>query len=347
MTNLSDVHGKIKSSVVTFLVVIVLLLLSAIIYLKFNSKNTQISVLPTPKPPAISQNPSQKQPDKFDFSNIETVAAPTVLSVYTANKYQIDLNTAVNIAQKFGYKTNPANTISNTTDGTQFTWADKDKVLSISQTTIRFKDATLTKIINNLSAENLQNTATDFVKSIPQIGQDVSLDSHKTAYFSVNGALTSSASSFADAQIVEFTYDKKLSGYPIFTSSINPSAIIIQLRKDGSIAQFQARIFNGFTDRDQYPILTLREAVENVKNNKGVIVNTYMPDKNGQALDLFRVKTEDIKLAKMAKISLAYYLPTKLDNEIQPIYIFEGNFTTSNNESGKIVIYLPALKNAT
>ncbi|HAZ29270.1 TPA: hypothetical protein DCY43_00750, partial [candidate division WWE3 bacterium] len=43
------------------------------------------------------------------------------------------------------------------------------------------------------------------------------------------------------------------------------------------------------------------------------------------------------------KIYLAYYDSPKLQKYLQPIYVFEGNYTTVGSSAGQITLYYPAI----
>lgn len=344
MTNLSNIHKKIKLYAIIITILSICSVLLIIKLLQSNTEKSQQTTNQPPNPPTIPKNPAQKQPNKYDFSVIKEIDAPAILPVYKIDKRSMNLSDATIIAQKFGFLGNPAKTIANTTDGTLFTWVNGKKIFSISDTTISYNDTTPTKLGAGLTEDNLQNIAAEIAKRNIEIGHDITLDTLKTAYFIEDGEKLSSVGTFVDSRIIQLTYDKKISEYPIYSYSDNPSAIIVQLRKDGSLIRYREKFYRGFKTQGQFPILSPQEAIEEVKNNKGTIVNTSIPDKFGQALNLYQLRAEDIKIAKFTKISLAYYLAIGSNSEAQPVYIFDGEFTNLNNEAGKIVIYLPAIK---
>ncbi len=335
--------NKFKIAAGIFLV-LVLIFINLAILGKIQSKSKKTSEQPqSPKIPTIYQNPAQKQPKRFDFSTLNQIAYPQNLPVYTAQKNQIDLSKAQAIAAKFSFTGEPSKVINSTADGTQFSWFDKNRILAISQTTIRFDDQTQNSS-NSLAEEDLKNKASDFINSLPLIGSGLVLNDKKTAYYAYSNSKLISASSFADSQYVQFSFDRNLSNNPIYNSALNPSYLTISIKKDGNINQLYTKIFSDFTANGQYPLKTLDEAKKEIENGQGKIVNTFMPDKNGQALQLYQLQPNDISIAKFNNVALAYFLPVSTSENIVPIFVFTGDFLTYSNQTGKIVLYLPAIQ---
>ena len=50
-----------------------------------------------------------------------------------------------------------------------------------------------------------------------------------------------------------------------------------------------------------------------------------------------------IKTIDIIKIDLVYYMDSKFIEYLQPIYVFSGKFKTSDNRSGDVFFYLPAV----
>lgn len=95
-------------------------------------------------------------------------------------------------------------------------------------------------------------------------------------------------------------------------------------------------------EKDQnatYPIIPVSMAWAEVSKNKGVIAG-IMP-KDGNPFEPYT----PIRIDKILinKIYLAYYDTPKLQKYLQPIYVFEGNYTTVGGGAGQITIYYPAI----
>lgn len=88
-----------------------------------------------------------------------------------------------------------------------------------------------------------------------------------------------------------------------------------------------------------YPIISVAQAWEAVKNNKGTISNIS---------SRFKTPFEDYSTIKVDKILIndiyLAYLDTKIQQKyLQPMYVFDGNFTAPGGETGEITIYYPAI----
>lgn len=331
------------------LVAIVFILLSGYLIIYLHARPQQKTIPKILPPPAIPKNPLQKPPGRYDLSNVKAVPLPTSLPAYSIETTNLDLSAAQNIASSFSFNGKPTRVINNTTDGTQFEWQDKTKLLSISQTTIRFEDTSIptneATTSASLTESDLQKKAIDIARSVLKQESGLVLNNSKTAYLVHKNKLLESASTFSDAQIVQFSFDKNLSSYPLYSANINPSYAIITVSKDGQLAQFYSRLIRATPKGNTYQIKTLPEAEAAVENGMGIIVNTYIPDKNGLALNLYSVGPQEITLARITNVSLAYFMPSNPQNDIQPIFVFSGDFST-NNQKGKIVIYLPAIQSS-
>ncbi len=88
-----------------------------------------------------------------------------------------------------------------------------------------------------------------------------------------------------------------------------------------------------------YPIITVADAWNLVKNSKGVIVNATPSGSN--LLD--KSVTPIVEDIYINNIYLAYYDNSSYQEYLQPIYIFEGKYTTGGTQGGTITIYYPAL----
>lgn len=88
-----------------------------------------------------------------------------------------------------------------------------------------------------------------------------------------------------------------------------------------------------------YPLVPLAQAWGAVSKGDGIISSAVLKDSN-----LFAEYTP-VNVGKILvnNIYLAYYETPKLQKYMQPIYVFEGNFTSSTGVSGSIVIYYPAV----
>ncbi len=95
-------------------------------------------------------------------------------------------------------------------------------------------------------------------------------------------------------------------------------------------------------EKDQnatYPIIPISMAWGEVSKNKGIIAG-IMP-KDGNPFEPYvPIRVDKILINN---IYLAYYDTPKLQKYLQPIYVFEGNYTTVGGGAGQITVYYPAI----
>jgi hypothetical protein len=88
-----------------------------------------------------------------------------------------------------------------------------------------------------------------------------------------------------------------------------------------------------------YPIVTIENAWQQVALGNGIVVKVR--PKNGNYFAPY-TKTR-VENALIDKVSLAYYETPEDQTYLQPIYVFEGKYTTKGTEGGDITIYYPAV----
>ncbi len=91
--------------------------------------------------------------------------------------------------------------------------------------------------------------------------------------------------------------------------------------------------------RATYPIIPVSVAWEQVSSHRGAISRVRPSDKS-----IFEeYKPVNVREILITDIYLAYYDDTEDQDYLQPIYVFEGNYTGVGEEKGVITIYYPAL----
>jgi hypothetical protein len=93
-------------------------------------------------------------------------------------------------------------------------------------------------------------------------------------------------------------------------------------------------------DSATYPIAFISDVWNEVKNNNGVLAGVYIKDYNPfkpyEEVHVERILINNIYLA---------YLDTQENQRfLQPIYVFQGNFTARGSKGGEIVLYYPAIQ---
>jgi len=88
-----------------------------------------------------------------------------------------------------------------------------------------------------------------------------------------------------------------------------------------------------------YPIISVKEAWDAVRNGRGVITRVNQRGTNPFE-DYTPVEVEKILIDN---IFLSYYETPKYQKYMQPIYVFSGTYSTRGTPGGDITIYFPAV----
>jgi len=338
LTNTAQLLKKIGTPISIFLLIIILF---GAIYWRYKIKNNQTNEKPAPNL-TIQENIDQKQPGRIDFSNLEKQQIPKELPDFEAQNLSLSDQTAQEIAAAFGVTNQTFLVEENTLDGRQYNWQQNNIDLSLSQSRMLFKKNGTSQPVSISQAE-LEERAVGYIAKIPYLEKDLSIINQKTKYLKEGSWGIESVNSFEAAQIIEFSFDKKLQNLPIVTNSAGVSYLTVRLNRNGEVIYLSSRLFSSFDQKSVYRIKSQKEAQQEIKNGLGKIVSTKLLDENGQALELFRNKPVNVNLAVLTNLSLAYLLPDNLGEFIQPIYVGIGHFQ-EGKDNGEITIYLPAFK---
>lgn len=346
MTSLTQTIQSLKKiGFILFFLVIIGLLLTAVFW-RYKKPTTPPQITTTPiSTPGIKQDPAQKQPETFDFSQAQKPQIPENLPVYKLKKYELIDQSAQAVASSFGISNKPFLIEPNTRDGKQYNWQQEGLDLALSKTMIRFeKKVANLNTQNNLPQEELQKKSSEFIQKIPLLDRDLVLNPQKTQYLILENERFTNAGTFDNSQIIQLFYDKRLSDYPLVGNSPDVLQTIIKIQKNGEILSLNSRFFEEYEVSGTAQLKSPSEALDEIRIGKGKIVQTLILDQYGQAIELFRATPVDVKSVQINKISLAYFLPSNTEDLIQPIFNVEGTFSHKGGEVGKITIYLPAVK---
>ena len=344
MANLTTTAQSTKKFLPVLAFLLISLILVGIIIYRLTRQPEPETLQPI-STPTINQDSSQNPPQSINLDNVQIPEIPEELPVYIVQPFNVTRATASSLATSFGINKDPFLVEENTLDGQQFSFEQDTRNLTISQTTLRFSvDLTGPEISTVLSEGELREKSQSFVNNISVIQDKLSLLPEEIKYMKVSGDRFASANSFSDAQFIEFPYKKQLSGIEVVDNTPQSPFATIQIRKDGQVTFFGSRFFDRFAEMGSYKLKSVERALEEIKKGQGKVIYTAFPDEFGQTLELFRTQPANIELATITKLDLAYFLPDDIAEPIQPIFVFEGSFKTNKNESGRVVIYLPAIK---
>jgi hypothetical protein len=88
-----------------------------------------------------------------------------------------------------------------------------------------------------------------------------------------------------------------------------------------------------------YPLVPLNRAWKEVQEGKAPIVSVVPKDSN----PFTRYSPVQVDRVLINEIYLAYYETPEVQPYLQPIYVFEGNYTSAGNQSGSVTLYYPAV----
>jgi|SRR3989338_10336092 len=340
LTHISQTIKKIGPPIIIFLIIVILIGIT--IFRLTRKSETRLGPI---SPPLITQNPEQKQPRNFDFSAARIEEIPKTLPVYSIAPYNITETAAITLASSLGFQGNPTSTKDSASNGEEFNWSVSDRSLTVGQTNLEYRNKEYRKRLSlpfeALSQEELKNEAVSFMGKITLLGQDIELKN--TKYQIILGNDRAPVANFEDAQIVEFSFDKKVANIPLIDNYPGSGFTKLRVFKDGQVIYLFSQFFEKFSESGFYKLKTADESIEEIRRGQGKVVRAQVLSDKGVPKNIYE-HPENIDNAKIEKVSLAYFLPNDLKEAVQPIFVFEGGFKTDQNENGEVVIYLPAIK---
>lgn len=157
------------------------------------------------------------------------------------------------------------------------------------------------------------------------------------------------ANSIPETQIARVDFFRKLKDFPILGPDPKQGLLQVYLRapetedENPQLNYPHVRAYHWEINTDAsatYPLTPLELVWEQVKQNKGVVVN--VTPQGASPFETPRTTRADRVLIN--DIYIAYFDNTKPQTFLEPIYVFEGNYTSTSG-SGNITIYYPAVSN--
>lgn len=344
MANLTSTKEIARKLLIPLAFVTVAIMLISLIFFRYKNKSLPTpSQSPPPSPALIKQDPKQKLPLTVDFSKLPKKEFPENLPVYTLEKYQdFSAEDAQTVANSLSFNAPPFFVDKNTSDGIQFTWQNGQTTLTLSRSSLRYKNAADDNNNPVLAENQLQDVAKYFIYRIPFVQKDLEIDPKKTTYLKKGQALPTTTNSFENANLVDLYFQKSIEGFSLLPNDPSSPTAFLTIQKNGNIITLNLRLYKQFTKGNSYKLKPLDDTVSLLKQGQGKIVQTLLLDENSKAIENFRSQPQDIKNLTITDVKIAYFLPEDENVIIQPVYVFEGEFT-KDNQKGKAVIYLPAL----
>lgn len=338
MTTLGETSVYIKKYALPLVFILLIPPLLYFVYLRV--QNRQASNSPLIPPPAIEQN-SDKSPTLF---KIEAVfpKIPNTLPTYNLKPIELSDQQASKIAKSFGVDPKPT-LKENTYSGTQYSFNAPTRDLEINKKEIRYSNKALQNTTGQKSGEDLINAASSFLNNLGFLPFELTINTSKTNYQKIQGDAYMSAPKDS-AQFVEYSFDLSISTYKVLTNSRQPSFARIKVDMGGNVVEANITYPFSFEEAESYKMKNKQTVLSELNMKKAVITSALILDKFGQANDPYNINVQEIGPVTIKNIYLTYFYVNKQNEAIQPIYVFEGTFTSPKNEPGSITLYLPAIQ---
>ncbi len=161
-----------------------------------------------------------------------------------------------------------------------------------------------------------------------------------------SGVVLKETKSVGDAQIARVDFFRSIDGYPILGPDPKVGMLYTFLRKPSAEdIHYNFPIMRTYiTQIDQkteatYPLVNIADAWNFIKENKGVVVS-ILPENISLLVPYTPVNVEEVYINN---IYLAYYETYTHQDYLQPVYVFEGKYTTAGTQGGSISFYYPAV----
>lgn len=149
-----------------------------------------------------------------------------------------------------------------------------------------------------------------------------------------------------DAQLARVDFFRSIEDYPILGPNPKSGLQYIFLRRpqrEETYYNYPIMESHNWEIKTQsnatYPIISVSDAWNLIKNNKGVVVSV-IPTGKSFVENYTPVRVDEVFIND---IYLAYYDNTSQQDYLQPIYVFEGTYNTEGTQGGEITIYYPAV----
>jgi len=148
------------------------------------------------------------------------------------------------------------------------------------------------------------------------------------------------------AQIARVDFFRSINGIPILGPDPHVGMMYLFLRKpQKDNLHYNVPIMSSYTSEiiyeseATYPLIDVADAWNFVKQNKGVVVSV-LPDSSSKLVSYTPVLVEQVFINIVYP---AYYDSTSSQPYLQPVYVFEGKYTTAGTQGGTISFYYPAI----
>jgi len=161
-----------------------------------------------------------------------------------------------------------------------------------------------------------------------------------------SGSTLKETISTVDAQLARVDFFRSIDEYSIVGSDPQAGMIYVFLKRPAKDQRyFNFPIMKSYVKEiDQqteatYPLIKPETAWNFIKENRGALVSV-LPENSNLLVPYTPVNIEEVFINK---IYLAYFEGNSQLDYLQPIYVFEGTYTTSGTAGGSVSFYYPAI----
>lgn len=294
---------------------------------------------------------SPVKPDiKSDFSekiNItlsipeEEFVFPSKLPVLSLSKKAIQEETVQNLANNLDLGSS-VNQFEDTIEGKKY-YVDNGSYFLVAtpkKSLIKYgasSEEELSRTDNPLSEQDFKNIATDFFvqkgfyneNQIKPVGVKYLKKDASSEGFRVSNK--------NDADLVQINFSFGSGDYEIVSQFSTNPASFVQLTLDGKIYYSEAVLYESIQKSPtEYEILDYNGLAENINQSKLIsFTGGYYSVSDLTAKDLGNIDVQNIKIS--------YFFENDSEN-IQPVFILEGNAQSNRTEIESVILYLPAFR---
>lgn len=243
-----------------------------------------------------------------------------------------------NIANTLGFSGEPF-VVQDALEGPVYSWDNKGLALTITPNkhAIRLhQDLILSPITRTGQLPLIEEAENKLLSLIQQIGLALPEGSVTGSRYSKFKGYTPVSAEAKNADITETSITLSHNNIPIVDQNPQMSLAKAWLDKSGKIIKFEWK----------NPIETIADGNEYRLKNLSEIEKTLLSEGKIALIDdgdLTAPRSESLTSINILNYTLAYFLSPDLEKLVQPIFVFEGNYK-KDNQKGRVVIYLPALK---
>jgi hypothetical protein len=200
---------------------------------------------------------------------------------------------------------------------------------------------------NRVEKDKIERRSEELFEKLNRIDDTYRIANKKLTFGRVLGTRVLEATEKEPANIIKVDIYRMVGEYPVLSDDPDEGNLNVTFGKDSrSPDPLNNPVMNAYyweidpDDSATYPISFISDVWNEVKTSNGILAGVYLKNRNPfepyEEISIERILINDIYLA---------YLDTKENQKfLQPIYVFEGNFSSRGNKGGEVVVYYPAVQ---